>query len=127
MSLTKESGTSKKEKNTMKKYLIIAFAICVLFLSACSSRVEPSTSASPSTAYPTGSITTTSTQNSCQGLHDQQTQFSQQYHIANIQFSAAQDHGDPQQVGDAVKRLTSLRQSITQVQAQLRLCYKNVD
>ena len=103
----------------MKKYLIIAFAICVLFLSACGSLVETSTSA-------TGSITTASTQSACQGLHDQQAQLSQQYQPASVQLSAAQARGNLQQVREAEKRLISLRQSLVQVQAQLKLCYKNV-
>ncbi len=103
----------------MKKHLIIAFAICVLFLSACGSLVETSTPA-------TGSITTASTQSVCQGLHDQQAQLSQQYQAASVQLSAAQARANLQQIRETGKRLIRLRQSIAQVQAQLKLCYKNV-
>lgn len=103
----------------MKKYLIIAFAIFVLFLSACGSPVETSTSA-------TGSITTISPQSVCQGLRDQQAQLSQQYQVASAQPSRAQARGNLQQGREAEKRLIRLRQSLTQVQAQLKLCYKNV-
>ncbi len=110
----------------MKKYLIIAFAICVLLLSACGSRVETSTAATHATAHATGSITTGSTQSVCQGLHDRQTQLSQQYQAASVQLSAAQARGNLQQVREAEKRPIRLRQSIAQVQAQLKLCYKNV-
>ena len=117
--LTADAVTSKKGKNTMKKHLIIVFAICVLFLSACSPHVETS-------APTTGSITTASTQSACQGLHDQQAQLSQQYQPASVQLSAAQARGNLQQVREAEKRLISLRQSLAQVRAQLKLCYKNV-
>ena len=109
----------------MKKHLIITFAICVLFLSACGSHVETSTPASHSTAHATGSITLASTQSVCQGLHDLQAQLSQQYQAASVQLSAAQARGNLQQVREAEKRLIRLRQSIAQVQAQLKLCYKN--
>ena len=116
----------KEKENTMKKHLIIAFAICVLFLSACGSRVETSTPATHAIAHAIGSITTVSTLSACQGLHDQQAQLRQQYQAASVQFSATQAHGSLQQVREAENRLVSLRQSIVQVQAQLKLCYKNV-
>jgi protein involved in sex pheromone biosynthesis len=111
----------------MKKYLIIAIAICILFLSACGSRVETSTPATHSTTHATGSITTASPQRDCQGLYDQQAQLSQQYQAASVQFSATKAHGNLQQVREVENRLISLRQSIVQVQAHLKLCYKNVD
>ena len=85
----------------MKKHLIIAFAICVLFLSACGSLVETSTSATYSTAHATGSITTASTQSFCRGQHDQQAQLSQQYQAASVQLSEAQARGHLQQVKEA--------------------------
>lgn len=110
----------------MKKYLIIAISICVLFLPACGSRVETSTPTTHSTTHAPGSITTASTQSDCQGLYDQQAQLRQQYQAASVQFSATQAHGSLQQVREAENRLVSLRQSIVQVQAQLKLCYKNV-
>ena len=110
----------------MKKHLIIAFAICVLCLSACGSLVETSTPATHSTAHDTASITTASTQSACQGLHDQQVQLSQQYQAANVQLSATQARGNLQQVREAEKGSIRLRQSIAQVQARLTVCYKNV-
>ena len=110
----------------MKKHLIIVFAICALFLSACGSLVETSTSTTHSTAHATGSITAANMQSACQGLHDQQAQLSQQYQPASVQLSGAQARGNLQQVREAEKRLISLRQSLAQVQAQLTLCYKNV-
>src|SRR5947209_9402157 len=110
----------------MKKHLIIAFAICILFLSACGSRVETSTPATHSATHTTGSITTASTQSVCQGLHDQQAQLSQQYQAAGVQLSAAQARANLQQVREVEKRLIRLRQSIVQLQAHLKLCYKNV-
>ena len=110
----------------MKKYLIIAFAICVLFLSACGSLVETSTPAMQATAPVIGPIATASPQSACQSLRDQQAQLSQQYQTASAQLSAAQAAGNQQQGREVEKRLTRLRQSLAQVQAQLRLCYKNV-
>ena len=110
----------------MKKHLIIAFAICVLFLSACGSLVGTSTPSDNSATHTLAPIATASTQSVCQGLHNQQAQLSQQYQPAGVQLSAAQARGNLQQVREAEKRLISLRQSLAQVRAQLKLCYKNV-
>jgi protein involved in sex pheromone biosynthesis len=115
--------TSKKEKeNTMKKRLLIAFAICVLFLSACGSFLgtsTPSTSPAPHSSVP---IAPASTQSVCQLLHDRQVQLSQEYHAASAQLTAAQAGGNRQQVGTAEKTLIRLHQSIVQVQTQLKAC-----
>ena len=56
----------------MKKHLVVAFAICVLFLSACSSLVETSTPSNSSATHATAPITTASAQSACQVLHDRQ-------------------------------------------------------
>ncbi len=105
----------------MKKRLIIALAICVLFLSACGSLVITSTPAS-TVAHSTAPSAITSTQSVCQILHDRQAQFSQAYRAASVQLAAAQAQGDQQQVGEAEKTLMRLHQSIAQVQAQRKAC-----
>jgi protein involved in sex pheromone biosynthesis len=114
---------SKKEKeNTMKKQLIIAFAVCVLFLSACGSLVGTST---PSTIPATHSIApmaTASTLSVCQVLHDRQTQLSREYHAESVQLASAQAARNLQQVGEVEKTLIRLHQSSAQVQAQLKAC-----
>ena len=115
--------TSKKEKeNTMKKHLLIAFAICILFLSACGSLVETSTpSASPAT-HSSAPIATASAQSVCQVLHDRQAQLNEEYQAASAQLVAAQAWGNLLQVGETEKTLIRLHQSIPQVQAQLKAC-----
>src|SRR5215471_12465503 len=106
----------------MKKSLILAFASCILFLSACGSLVGTSTPASSSAAQPAAPLATTSAQTPCQILHDRQAQLNQQYQAARAQLSAAQAHGNRQQAGEAEKTLMRLHQFIAQVQAQLRTC-----
>lgn len=106
----------------MKKHLIIAFAICVLFLSACGSLVETSTPSSSSTTHSTAPIATTSTQSACQVLHDRQAQLSQAYQAVSAQLVVAQAGGNQLHVGEAEKTLIRLHQSIPQVQAQLKAC-----
>lgn len=99
----------------MKKRLLIAFAVCVLFLSACSSLVGTS---APSTAP----IATASTQSVCQVLQDRQAQLSKEYHAASVQLASAQATGNLQQAGETEQRLIRLHQSIAQVEVQLKAC-----
>jgi len=111
-----------ERENIMKKHLIIAFAICVLFLSACGSLVGTSTPSDNSATHTPAPIATSSTQSVCQVLHDRQTQLSQAYQAASAQLVAAQDGGNWQQTGEAEKTLMRLHQSIAQVQAQQKAC-----
>jgi protein involved in sex pheromone biosynthesis len=114
--------TSKKEKkNIMKKHLLIAFAICVLLLSACGSVLGTSTTSSNSVSHSTP-ITTASAQSVCKVLHDRQAQLSLQYHAASAQLTAAQAGRNTQQVGAAEKTLIRLHQSIVQAQTPLKAC-----
>ncbi len=106
----------------MKKHLIIAFAICVLFLSACGSLVGTSTPSTSPATHSTAPIATASTQSVCQVLHDRQAQLSQEYHAASAQLASAQAGGNTQQAGEAEKTLIRLHQSIVQVQTQLKAC-----
>jgi hypothetical protein len=112
----------KEKENTMKKHLLIAFAICVLFLSACGSLVEKSTPSTSSASHSTAPIATASVQSVCQVLHDRQAQLNQEYHAASAQLVAAQAGGNWQQTGEAEKTLMRLHQSIAQVQAQQKTC-----
>ena len=106
----------------MKKHLLIAFAICVLLLSACGSLVGTSTPSSNPASHSTAPIATASTQSVCQVLHDRQAQLSQEYHAASVQLASAQAGGNLQQAGQAEQRLIRLHQSIVRVQAQLKAC-----
>lgn len=103
----------------MKKQLIIVFAICVLFLSACGSLVATSTSSDNSATH-SASITTASAQSVCHVLQERQVQLSQQYHAASVQFNAARRNS--LQAQQAEKTLIRLHQALTQVQAQLKTC-----
>jgi protein involved in sex pheromone biosynthesis len=116
------SHHQQERENTMKKRLIIAFAICVLFLSACGSLVGTNTPSSSSDSHPTAPIATASAQNVCHVLQNREAQLSQQYHVANVQLVAAQAQGNWQQEGEAEKTLMRLHQSIAQVQAQRKAC-----
>src|SRR5437867_2525176 len=106
----------------MKKHLLIAFAICVLFLSACGSLVEKSTPSTSPATHSTAPIATASAQSVCQALHDRQAQLNQEYHAASVQLATAQDGGNSQQTGEAEKTLMRLHQSISQVLAQQKAC-----
>src|SRR6266704_6465454 len=116
------SHHEQKRENTMKQRLIIACAICALFLSACGSRVGTNVPASSSAAHPTAPIATASAQSVCHILQDRQAQLSQAYYAANVQLVAAQAQGNRQQEGEAEKALMRLHQSIAQVQAQRKAC-----
>jgi protein involved in sex pheromone biosynthesis len=111
-----------ERETTMKKRLVIAFAICVLFLSACGSHVRTNAPASSSDSHPTALIATASAQNVCHVLQNRQAQLSQQYHAAIVQLVAAQAQGNRQHEGEAEKTLMRLHQSIAQVQAQRKAC-----
>ena len=106
----------------MKKHLILAFAICVLFLSACGSLVGTNIPSSSSASHSTAPIATASAQSVCQVLHDRQAQLSQAYHTARVQLVTAQAGGNLLQAGEAEKTLMRLHQSIPQVQTQLKAC-----
>jgi hypothetical protein len=106
----------------MKKLLVVAFAICVLSLSACSSLTGTSTPSNSSSTHAAAPIITVSTQSSCQILHDRQTQLSKEYQTASAQYTRAQAGGNWQQAGEAEKTLMRLHQSITQMQTQLKAC-----
>ena len=106
----------------MKKHLLIAFAICVLFLSACGSLVETSTPSSSSATHSTAPIATASAQSVCQILHHRQTQLNQEYHAASIQLVSVQTGGNLQQAGETEKTLIRLHQSRDLVQMQLKVC-----
>jgi uncharacterized protein YceK len=106
----------------MKKHLLIAFAICVLFLSACGSLVETSTPSTSPATHSTVPIATASAQSVCQVLHDRQAQRIQEYHAASVQLATTQAGGNLQQIGEAEKTLMRLHQSIVQVQTQAKAC-----
>jgi hypothetical protein len=116
------SHYQQEKETTMKKHLLIAFAICVLFLSACGSFLGTSTPSSNVAAHTAAPITTASTQSVCQVLHDRQTQLSQEYNAASTQLASAQAGGNLQQAGEAEQRLIRLHQSIALLQVQLKAC-----
>ena len=103
----------------MKKLLIIAFAICVLSLSACSSLTGTDTASSSNAAAPIAAV---STQSSCQVLQDRQSSLDRAYQITSIQYRKAWIEKNSQEVGQAKKELMSLHQSIVETQNQLKAC-----
>ena len=89
----------------MKKLVIIAFAICILSLPACSSLTGTSTPSNSSTTHAAAPIVTVSTQGSCQVLHDRQALLNREYHEASLQLATAQAYGNSQQTGEVEKLL----------------------
>jgi predicted ATPase len=115
-------GIARSLGQLMKKGLILAFAICVLFLSACSSLVGTSTPSSNAAAHSTAPSATASTQSACSALEESQAQLNQEYHAAGAQLAAAQARGNLQQAAEAETRLIRLHQGIVWVQALLKAC-----
>jgi hypothetical protein len=116
------SHTQQGKENTMKKLLIIAFAICVLSLSACGSLTGNDALSSSSTTHATAPIATASTKSSCQVLQDRKSFLFRAYQSASVQYSIAREDGNWQHAGEAEKTLMNLHQSMVQVQSQLKAC-----
>jgi hypothetical protein len=106
----------------MKKLVIVAFAICVLSLSACSSLPGTSTPSSSSTTHAAATIVTVSTRSSCQVLHDRQYLLKRECQTTHVEYTKAQAEENWQQAGEAEKTLMNLHQSMVQVQSQLKAC-----
>src|SRR5437763_15274721 len=114
------SHHQQERENTMKKHLIIAFAICVLFLSACGSLVETSTPSTSPATHDTAPIATASTQSVCQVLHNRQAHLNQEHHAANAQLATALAGRNMQQAGKAEERLIRLLRPIAQDEPPLK-------
>jgi hypothetical protein len=106
----------------MKKLLIIAFAICVLSLSACGSLTGTDALSSSSTTHTAAPIATVSAQSACQVLQDRQSFLNRAYQTTSVQYSKARADGNWQQAGEAEKEFIHLHQSIAQLQSQLKAC-----
>jgi hypothetical protein len=106
----------------MKKLLVVAFAICILSLSACSSLAGTSTPSNNSTTHAAAPSITVSTQGSCQVLRDRQALLNKEYQTTNVQYTRARAGGNWLQAGEAEKALMRLHQSIAQMQTQLKAC-----
>jgi hypothetical protein len=106
----------------MKKFLIIAFAICVLSLSACSSLTATDTASSSSSSNTAAPLAAVSTQSSCQVLQDRQSSLDRAYQITSIQYRKASIEKNWQEAGQAKKELMNLHQSIVETQNKLKTC-----
>jgi predicted small secreted protein len=104
-----------ERENDMKKRLIIALAICVLILSACSA-LQGATPAPGSSV----SHTTVNTQNACTALQEQQAQLQRAIDAASVQLASA--HGDLRKAEQARNALLRLHEPSVLVQAKLRAC-----
>lgn len=99
----------------MKKRLIIALALCIFILAACSA-VQGTTPTS-SSAVSQGS---SGTQTDCSALQAQQAKLQKAIDAASKQLSSA--HGDLRKAEQARQTLTRLREPSRLLQAQLRAC-----
>jgi peptidoglycan hydrolase CwlO-like protein len=109
------SRHEEERENDLKKWLIIALAICVLILSAC--RVVQGNDSAPSSSI---SHFTANTQTTCSALQEQQAQLQKAIDVASIQLSSA--HGDLGKAEKARNTLIRLHEPSKLVQAKLRTC-----
>jgi peptidoglycan hydrolase CwlO-like protein len=109
------SHHKEERENDMKNRLIIALAICVMSLSACSTvqGTAPATSSSVSHA-------SVKTQADCSSLHKQQAQLQKVIDAASMQLSSA--YGDLQKAEHARNTLTRLHEPSLLLQAKLSAC-----
>jgi len=109
------SHHEEERENDLKKRLIIALAICVMILSACSAvqGTAPATSSSVSHE-------SVNKQADCSSLHEQQAQLQKVIDAASMQLSSA--HGDLQKAGQARNTLTRLHEPSLLIQAKLSAC-----
>jgi peptidoglycan hydrolase CwlO-like protein len=109
------SHRKEERENDMKKRLIIALAICVMILSACSA-VQGTTPATSNSV----SLASANTQADCSALQEQQAQLQKAIDTARIQLSSA--HGDLHKAEQARKTLTRLHEPSLLLQAKLSAC-----
>jgi uncharacterized protein YlxW (UPF0749 family) len=109
------SRHEEERENDMKKRLIIALAICVLILSACSvvQGTTPATSSSVSQQA-------ANMQSACSALQEQQAQLQRAIDAASAQLSSA--HGDLHTAEKARSALIKLHEPSILIQAKLRAC-----
>ena len=84
------SQTKQGKENTTKKLLIVAFALCVLSLSACSSLAGTSTPSNSSATHTAAPSVTVNTQSSCQVLHEREALLNQEYQVTSVELNKAQ-------------------------------------
>ena len=106
----------------MKKLLIIAFAFCVLSLSACSSLTATDNGSSSSSSNAAAPNAAVSMQSSCQVLQDRQSSLDRAYQITSVQYRKASIEKNWQEAAQAKKELTNLHQSIVETRNQLIAC-----
>ena len=99
----------------MKKRLIIALALFVMILSACSA-VQGTTTATSDSVSQTSASTTAA----CTTLHTQQAQLEKAIDIASKELSSA--HGDVHKAEQARNSLIRLQEPSRLLQAKLSAC-----
>ncbi len=109
------SQRKKERENDMKKRLIIALALCVMILSACSA-IQGTTPATSNTV----SLASANMQADCLALHEQQAQLQKAIDTARMQLSSA--HGDLRKAEQARNTPTRLHEPSLLLQAKLRAC-----
>lgn len=104
----------------MKKQLIITFAICVLFLSACGSLVG--TGGTSSTTATHAPSTVTLTRVDCRVLQVRQTSIRRDIQSVSAQLSTAAARGNQTTIGQVEQTLIRLHWLLSQEQAWLKAC-----
>ena len=99
----------------MKKWLILALALCILILAACSTVQETT----PTTSNSVSQVSTR-TQADCATLQAQQVQLQKAIDAAKKQLYSA--HGDLHKAEQARKTLARLHEPSRLLQAKLRAC-----
>jgi hypothetical protein len=109
------SHHKQERQNDMKKRLIIALALCVFILAACSAGQGATLTTSSSVSQGSASA-----QADCTALNAQQVQLQKAIDAASKQLSSA--HGDLHKAEQARHTLAMLREPSLLLQAQLRAC-----
>jgi peptidoglycan hydrolase CwlO-like protein len=109
------SHHEEERENDVKKWLVIALALCVMILSACSA-VQGTTPATSSSV----SLASANTQADCSALQEQQAKLQKAIDKARVQLSSA--HGDLHKAEQARNELVRLHEHCLLLQAKLRAC-----
>jgi hypothetical protein len=112
----------EEKENTMKKFVIIALATCLLFLVGCSTLARTGATLSAPISQKASTVTTTSLQDSCSFLQARQASFRQDIQSASAELSTAAARGNQATVGQAEKALFRLHWLLAQGQAGLKAC-----
>jgi uncharacterized protein YcfL len=104
----------------MKKSLIVAFALCLLFLVGCGSLAGTGNTSSTQTSQKTVATTTVSQPPACSAVQAREAQLNKEIKAVNAQIAAA--HGNQSIIRQAEQTLLRLHLLLVQEQKSLKTC-----